>query len=391
MDLNIPEDLKMAQTMARDFVKNQLIPIERQVLGRDSDLVGARQTLTPETEEKLVKLVQDMGLWGLSLPEALGGVGLGVLGTCLVEEELAKTIIPFNFGDVTPVLFDCNEQQKAEYLLPVINRQKNACLALIEPGKGIDPGSLEMKAGKISGKYILNGKKIAFAKKKADFFIVFAVTNPEKSVREGVTCFLVDINTPGFSVIRNEEKTGWQAQVAEPVTLVFENCEVNPEKVLGEEGKAFNLGKKWLPTRRIVRSARCVGAAVRLLDVCVEYAKSWRSFGKGISDWPSIQAALSDIAIDIHAARLMVFDAAWKADEGQDIRQEAAMVKVFTTEMLKRVANRTVQVKGGPALARELPLEVLCQNMLKQNIGDQALEVQRSIVTGDILKLAVII
>jgi len=391
MDLNIPEDLKMAQTMARDFVKNQLIPIERQVLGRDSDLVGARQTLTPETEEKLVKLVQDMGLWGLSLPEALGGVGLGVLGTCLVEEELAKTIIPFNFGDVTPVLFDCNEQQKAEYLLPVINRQKNACLALIEPGKGIDPGSLEMKAGKISGKYILNGKKIAFAKKKADFFIVFAVTNPEKSVREGVTCFLVDINTPGFSVIRNEEKTGWQAQVAEPVTLVFENCEVNPEKVLGEEGKAFNLGKKWLPTRRIVRSARCVGAAVRLLDVCVEYAKSWRSFGKGISDWPSIQAALSDIAIDIHAARLMVFDAAWKADEGQDIRQEAAMVKVFTTEMLKRVANRTVQVKGGPALARELPLEVLCQNMLKQNIGEQALEVQRSIITGDILKLAVII
>jgi alkylation response protein AidB-like acyl-CoA dehydrogenase len=391
MDLNIPEDLKMAQTMARDFVKNQLIPIERQVLGRDSDLVGARQTLTPETEEKLVKLVQDMGLWGLSLPEALGGVGLGVLGTCLVEEELAKTIIPFNFGDVTPVLFDCNEQQKAEYLLPVINRQKNACLALIEPGKGIDPGSLEMKAGKISGKYILNGKKIAFAKKKTDFFIVFAVTNPEKSVREGVTCFLVDINTPGFSVIRNEEKTGWQAQVAEPVTLVFENCEVNPEKVLGEEGKAFNLGKKWLPTRRIVRSARCVGAAVRLLDVCVEYAKSWHSFGKGISDWPSIQAALSDIAIDIHAARLMVFDAAWRADEGQDIHREAAMVKVFTTEMLKRVANRTVQVKGGPALARELPLEVLCQNMLKQNIGEQALEVQRSIITGDILKLAVII
>ena len=391
MDLNIPEDLKMAQTMARGFVKNQLIPIERQVLGRDSDLVGARQTLTPETEEKLVKLVQDMGLWGLSLPEALGGVGLGVLGTCLVEEELAKTIIPFNFGDVTPVLFDCNEQQKAEYLMPVIKRQKNAYLALIEPGKGADPNSLEMKAEKIRGNYILNGKKIVFAKKKADFSIVFAVTDPQKSVREGVTCFLVDSNTPGFSIIGNEEKTGWQAQVTEPVILVFNNCEVKPDKVLGEEGKAFNLGKKWLPTRRIVRSARCVGAAVRLLDVCVEYAKSWHSFGKGISDWPSIQAALSDIAIDIHAARLMVFDAAWKADEGQDIHQEAAMVKVFTTEMLKRVANRTVQVKGGPALARELPLEVLCQNMLKQNIGEQALEVQRSIITGDILKLAVII
>jgi acyl-CoA dehydrogenase len=391
MDFNIPEDMKMVQTMAKDFVKSQLIPIERQVLGRDSDLFGARQILPSETEEKLVKMVQDMGLWGLSVPEALGGVGLGVLGTCLVEEELAKTIIPFNFGDVTPILFDCNEKQKSEYLIPVLERQKSAYLALIEPGKGADFSALEMKAEKVNGDYFLNGKKVAFTKKRADFAIVFAVTNPQKGVRDGVTCFLVDSNTPGFSVVGNGERTGWQAQVAEPVTLVFQNCKVTTDKILGEEGKAFSLGKKWLPTRRIIRGARCVGGAVRLLNVCVEYAKSWQSFGKGISEWPSIQAALSDIAIDIHAARLMVFDAAWKADEGRDIHREAAMVKVFSTGMLKRVANWTVQVKGGPAPAMELPLETLCQSILMQNVGERALEVQRSIIAGDILKLGAII
>jgi alkylation response protein AidB-like acyl-CoA dehydrogenase len=391
MDFNIPEDIKMVQTMARDFVQNQLIPLERQVLGRDSDLVGSRQNLPLETEEKLVKLAQDMGLWGLNVPEVLGGAGLSTLGICLVEEELAKTVVPFNFGDVTPILFDCNEQQKAEYLIPMLERQKNAYFALIEPGTDNNPSALEMKAEKVNDNYILNGKKVAFAKKKADFAIVFAVTDSKKGIREGATCFLVDSNTPGFSVIGHGERTGWQAQVTEPMTLAFDNCKVSPEKILGEEGKAFSLGKKWLPTRRIVRGARCAGAAVRLLDVSVEHAKSWQSFGKGISDWTRIQAALSDIDIDIHAARLMVFDAAWKADEGRDIHQEAAMVKVFSTEMLKRVANRTVQIKGGPAPASELSLEILCQNMLDQNIAERTMEVQRSIISGYILKLGGII
>jgi acyl-CoA dehydrogenase len=391
MDFNIPEDMKMIQTMARDFVKAQLIPLERQVLGRESDLTGARRTLHQDTEDNLVKMVQDMGLWGLSVPEALGGIGLGVLGACLVEEELAKTVLPFNFGDVTPVLFDCNEQQKKQYFMPVLERQKRAYLALIEPGKGTDPGTLEMKAEKVSEGYLLTGKKIAFAKAEADFAIVFAVTDSQKGVRDGVTCFLVDKDTPGFSVLGHEEKTGWRAQVIEPVTLVFDKCMVSADNILGEEGKAFSLGKKWLPARRVIRAARCVGAAVRLLDVCNEHAKSWQSFGKVISGWPGIQAALADIEIDIHAARLMVYEAACKADEGQDIRHEAAIVKVYSTEMLERVATRAIQIKNGPAPARELPLETLCESMLSKNIKERALEVQKAIITANILKLWAII
>jgi acyl-CoA dehydrogenase len=388
MDFNIPEEMKMIQTLAREFVQERLIPLEREVLGRDSDLAGAQRNLPVEKEAELVNIIKDMGIWGLSIPEDLGGAGLGVLGTCLVEEELAKTVLPVDFGDITPILFECNEEQKEEYLLPLIERKKTACLALIEPGKGIDPASLEMRAQKESGDYILNGRKIAFTKSgKADFVIVFAVTNANKGLREGVTCFLVDSDNTGMIMSGGKTGNGWQAQVGEPVTVAFENCRVPESKILGEAGKAFQLGKKWLTARRVVRGARCVGAAVRLLDKATEHAKSWSNFGQVVSGWPGIQMELAEMAIEIHSARLMVYQAACKADEGQDIHIEAAIVKVYSTEMLKRVADRAVLIKGGPGPVQGLPLEFLCQSLLSQNIRQRALEVQKSIIAGDIIKM----
>ena len=392
MDFNIPEDMKMVQTLAKDFVKDQLIPLEKDVLGRESDLEGARRYLPAETEANLIKMVKDLGLWGLNIPEQFGGVSLGVLCSCLVEEELAKTVLPFDFGDVTPVLFDCTEDQKAEYLVPLMERQKSALLALVETGKGKDPAEIEMKAVKDGDSYILNGKKIAFASSaKADFAIVFAVTDAGKGVREGVTCFLVDAGTAGFSISGGGEKSGLRAQVNEPVTLIFDNCKVPAGKVLGEEGKAFHLGKQWLTNRRIIRAARCVGAAVRILDVAAEHAKSWTSFGQNIAGWPAIQKALADMAVDIHAARLMVHQAASKADEGQDIRDEADMVKVFSTEMLRRVAGNAVLIKNGPGAYKGLPLELLCESMTVRNISDRALDVQKFLIAGDLLKLGKIL
>jgi alkylation response protein AidB-like acyl-CoA dehydrogenase len=181
------------------------------------------------------------------------------------------------------------------------------------------------------------------------------VTDLQKGIREGVTGFLVDIKTPGLSLSNRYDQTGWKAQVREPVILSFENCHIPAENILGAEGKAFELGKKWLPHRRIIRGARCVGAAGRLLDVSVEHAKSWQVQGKAISGWLETRTALADMATDIRAARLMIYEAASKADEGQDVHQEAAMVKVFCTEMLERVAGRAVMVKGGPASAQYCP------------------------------------
>jgi acyl-CoA dehydrogenase len=392
MDFNIPEEMKMVQTLARDFVKDQLIPLERELLGRESDLEGARRRLAPEKEAELVKKAKETGLWGLNIPESIGGASLGALFSCLVEEEMAKTVIPFNAGDVTPVLFECNELQKTEYLLPAIEGTRSAYLALIEPGQEQGPSSIKMKAVKADGKYILNGIKLAAAGNgKADFAIVFAVTEEDKGKRESATCFLVDKGAPGFFISADEPETGWKSQVAAPATLRFENCAVTAEKVLGQEGKAFQLGKKWLPLRRIIRSARCIGAAVRLLDASVEHVKSWQSLGQPISQWPHIRKTLAEMATDIQAARLLVYQAACHADEGQDVRVEAAMSKILATEMLERTANRAVLVRGGPGPSQGLPLEILCRSLLNRQITERNLDLQKEIVGNQLLKLGTIL
>ncbi len=386
MDFELSEELKMIQGLARDFVNDQLKPLEREILGRAADLSDARMYLPPETEEKLIKTAQDMGLWGAGIPEELGGVGLSTLGNCLIEEELAQVVIPFNFGDVTPILFDCNDQQQQKYFLPALNRQKQPYLALMEPDNGAEVSTMEMRAEKADGYYLLNGKKVSLSRASSDYFAVVFATTAGNGAGDKVTCFLVDKDSPGFKVTGGEEKSGWQSGVREPKFLLFDHCRVPAENILGEEGKAFHLGKKWLPSRRVIRGARSVGVAQRLLEEVTTRAQSWQSFGEFISERTDIQAALSDIAVDIHACRLMVYEAAWKADKGESIRREAAMVKLFATQMIHNVADRVTHIYGGPPYAAGLPMERLCRHALATSATELALELQRNIIAKDILK-----
>ena len=386
MDFEIPQELKMVQSLVRDFVNDQLKPLERDILGRAADLSDAQVSLPEETEEKLVKMANDIGLWGINIPEELGGSGLGTLCSCLVEEELAQTVISFNFGDVTPILFDCNVEQRQKYFLPVLNKQKCAYLALMESKRGAKVSGLEMTAEKKNGYYVLNGRKISLSTAGKDYFAVVFATTGKKGTKDGVTCFLVDKDTPGFTVTGGEEKAGWQAQVREPIFLVFDHCGVPVENILGEGGKAFHLGKKWLPSRRVIRGARCVGVAQRLLEESTTQAQSWQSFGQLISRRTSIEAALADIAMAIHACRLTVYEAAWKADKGEPIRREAAIVKLFATQMIHNVADRVAHIFNGPPYIAGLPMQRLCRNALAASTTELALELQRSIIAKDILK-----
>ena len=385
MDFELPEELKMIQSLVRDFVNDQLKPLERDILGRAANLSDSRMFLPEETEEKLVKMAQEVGLWGAEVPEELGGVGLGTLGNCLVEEEMAQTVIPFNFGSVTPLLFDCDTKQRENYFLPTLNRQKYAYLALMEPGRESEFPAMETRAEKINDYYVLNGKKVSLSKAGNDYFAVVFATTVE-GASDGVTCFLVDKDTPGFSVRGSEEKIGWQSQVREPMLLVFDHCQIPTENILGEKGKAFSLGKKWLPSRRIIRGARCVGVALRLLEEATTQAQSWQSFGQLISKRASIEAALADIAMSIHACRLMVYEAAWKADKGEPVRREAAMVKLFATQMIHNVSDRVAHIYNGPPFISGLPMERLCRYALAASATELALELQRSIIARDILK-----
>ena len=388
MDFEIPEELKMVQSMVRDFVTDQLKPLERSILGRAADLSDATMYLPLGKEQELMEMVKGLGLWGTGVPEELGGAGLDTLGNCLVEEELAQTIVPFNFGDVSPLLFDCNEEQKEKYFSAVFNRQRYAYLALMEPEReASEIERMELRAEKKDGHCVLDGKKVSLSRAGEDYFaVVFAVTQPEKGPREGVTCFLVDKGTPGFLVSGGVEKMGWEAQVREPILLVFDQCQVPTGNILGQEGNAFHLGKKWLPMRRLVRGARCVGAAQRMLDEATIQAQSWQSFGQFISGRPSVQAALADIATSIHVARLMVYEAATKADRGDSVRREAAMVKLFATQMIHSVADNAAHIFNAPAYVGGLPMEMFCRNAMAMSATNFALQLQRNIIARDILK-----
>ena len=386
MDFELDEELKMIQGLVRGFVNDHLKPLERDLMGRAADLGDARMSLPAEAEEKLVKMVQEMGLWGAGVPEELGGVGLSTLGTCLVEEELAQTVIPFNLGDVTPILYDCNDRQMENYFLPALYRQKQPCLALMEPEREAEINAMAMRAERENGSYILDGRKVSFSRAGGEYYaVVFAVTEGDKG-REGVTCFLVDKDTPGFRIAGGTDQKGWQAQVIEPLFLYFERCRVPVENILGEENRAFHLGKKWLPARRIVRGARCVGVAQRLLEEATGQAESWHSFGEPVFGRADIQASLSDSAMNIHAGRLMVYEAAWKADRGEPVRNHTAMVKLFTTQMLYRVIDEVTHIYGGPAYVAGLPMQRLCRHALATSTTEFALELQRNIIARELLK-----
>ncbi len=384
VDFEIPEDLKMVQSLVRDFVHDQLRPLERDLLGRAAGLKDARAYLPPETDEKLMNMATDIGLWGLSVPEELGGMGLSTLGNCLAEEELAQTIVPFTFGDVTPILFECNAEQKDRYFLPHFHRRRQAYIALLEPQDGANLPAMQTMAVKVNGDYVISGRKMSFSRVGDDHFaIVFAAT---PGVGSGATCFLVEKGMPGFTVAGGEEGVGWRTQVKPALSLAFADCRVPAQSILGEPGAAFQLGKKWLPARRLVRGARCVGVGQRLLEEAKAHVESWQSYGEHLSRRPGIESALADIAVSIHACRLVVHEAAWKADSSMNIKREAAMVKLFATQMIRTVADRVSHVFNGPPYTQGLPMQRLCSDAVATNAVDLALELQSGIIAGDIMK-----
>ncbi len=380
MDFEISEELKLVRETTIDFVKRGLLPLERDLLDSEN------RSLSKEVMEELRKKAKEVGFWGLRVPEEFGGLGTSVLCLCLVEEELAKTIIPFNFGDVTPLLFHCNEEQRKRYLDPTIEGTKQYSIALVESGTP-RLGLLRTMASKENGYYVIEGEKWVMQHfDLGDFVITFAVTDPEKPFREGVTCFLVDRDTSGLMTKSGRNEIQGPKAPIEPVILKFNRCKVPVSSILGEVGRAFYLGAKWLPGRRIVRGARCVGVGRRLLEICTEYAKTWETCGKRISEQTRIQRMLADLATDIQATKLMVYHAACMADKGEDIQREAAMVKVFATEMLNRAVDKAVQLHGGPGYTKGFFIERLRRNAFEASVIEETLVLQRSLIARDILR-----
>jgi acyl-CoA dehydrogenase len=387
MDFTLLEEHRMLQDTVHRFVRQELLPLEPLVLQRDTQGMTGEDLLPTEIEERLFAKAREAGLWGLDVPEEFGGLDLGALPKCLANEELHKTITPFIFPPDAPNLHmlmqTCTPEQREKYLLPYARGEMRSAIAISEPGAGSDPAGMQTTAVKKGDQWVINGRKIWISRAHvADFIIVMAVTDKEKRARGGITAFLVDKGTPGLVLQRQIPVIGSHA----PWEVIFEDLTLPDAQVLGQIGQGFAPMQLRLTVRRLEIGSWCVGFAQRCLDMMVDYAKQRVTFGQRLADRQAIQWFIADSATDIHAARLMTHHGAWKFDQGEDVRQEASMLKVFATEMATRVADRAMQTHGGMGMSKELPLEFIYRRLRPMRIFEGPTEVHRWVIARALLK-----
>jgi acyl-CoA dehydrogenase len=374
MNFNLPEELQLLKETIRRFVDRELIPLEREFRSEGEEMP---EHLLHPLQEK----VRAMGFWMLDVPQEYGGAGLGLLARCIIQEQVARTVLlPFRgnelFGhEVRPVLFHCNQEQKERFLKPVLKGEMRICFAQTEPDAGSDPASMQTRAVRDGDTYILNGtKRFISGAGRADFAQVMAVTDPEKRARGGITCFLVDMKGPGVILERQMPTMMGDA----PWQILFENVRVPVANIIGDVGQGFSLAQSWIQNGRIRgHGARCLGIAERSLQMMIDYAQNRITFGRPLADRQAIQFMISDSAMELHAARLMVYECAWRSDEGEDVRDLSYMVKITCTEMASRVVDRAIQIHGGVGLTKDLPLEWWYRQIRSLRITEGATEVLR--------------
>jgi acyl-CoA dehydrogenase len=381
MEFDLPERARELQATARKFVEEELIPLEAEADWWDADEMP--DAIRRPLEEK----AKALGLWLLDTPKELGGAGLSQLELCLVWVELYKAgILPNRdlavVGPDVRILLHCNEQQRDRYLLPVIRGERRWCFAQTEPDAGTDPASMKTRAVWDGSAYVLNGtKRFITAARKADFAQVMAVTEPGKGAR-GITCFLVDMDTPGVSISGEFQKMMGDR----PCQITFENARVPSENVLGGLGRGFEFAQKWITMGRLGQASKALGVADRALEMSARYAKSRVIKGESLAEQQAIQAMLADSLVEVYATRLMLHDAAMRMDRGQAMRNESYMVKLFANEMAGRVLDRAIQIHGARGLTRALPLERWYLDLRSRRITEGASEVMRWVIARNYLR-----
>jgi acyl-CoA dehydrogenase len=381
MDFDLPEELQMLKDTVRKFVDKELIPIEMHTI--------ENMELKPDIRERLEKKTKDMGLWMFDVPEEYGGGGLGSLAQVLVWEELSRTVaLPSRgqgiFGpEVRPILYALNPDQKKRFMDPVLRGEKKLCFMQTEPDAGSDPASMKTRAVRQGDHYIINGtKRFITGAGEADIGQLMAVTDPAKGAHGGISCFMVDMKTPGLTLV-----TRYKTMMGEePWHITFDDMKVPAENLVGKEGEGFKLAQKWLGIGRLKHGARALGVAERCIEMGASYSKQRITFGKPLSERQGITFKLADSYVELHAARLMVYQAAWKNDQKKDIRNEAYMAKLFADEMSFRVVDRVLQIHGGIGLTLDLPLAKWFVDQRSRMITEGASEVMRMVIAREVLK-----
>lgn len=383
MDFSIPEDLRIIQDTIRRFVEQDLEPISQKVEEED------------RIPDEIVAKMRELGLFGLSIPQEYGGLGLSTLGECIVYEELSKSNACFRSRIGTNngigsmgILFDGTEEQKRKYLPRIASGEWTACFALSEPEAGSDASNIKTFAERSGNHFIINGLKHFITNGDiADVATVIVLTDKKKKQRGGITAFVVEKGTKGFYVGSIERKMGLRG--SHTAELIFDNCKVPVENVIGGEpmiGQGFKTAMKVLDKGRLTIGAACLGAAQRLLDMCIRYSKERIQFGQPIGNFQLVQAMLSDMAVDIYAARQMLYHAAWLRDQGKMVIKEASMVKLFCSEMVGRVADKAVQIFGGMGYMKDFPIERFYRDVRLYRIFEGTSEIQRLVIARELLK-----
>ncbi len=392
MDFKLSDEQQSLIEVADGFTRRHLLPLESVVMQRETTRgLGDDPLVMPDEEERLRQAARDLGIWGIDLPEEYGGINLGTLAKCLAVETVSHSIVPFTLPPDSPnlnyLLAECNPDQRERYLLPYARGEKTSALAVTETGAGADVGGIKMRAERRNGKWVLNGSKMWISlARRADFFILVAVTDPEKGKRGGMTAFLVDRETPGLSVGNPIQVIGAIANDV-PYPLYFDDVELGDEQVLGTVGEAFIPLQNRFGVRRLELGARCVGLADRLVQMMIDYANERVTFGEPLARRQAVQWWISDATSELHAVRLMMYHAAWKVDQGvKNTRIEASMVKVRATEMLTRVADWAIQLHGGMGLSKEMPIESVYRTARVLRIVEGPSEVHRWLVARELLK-----
>jgi acyl-CoA dehydrogenase len=379
MNFELPDEILQMKEIVRDFVENEVEPLAAQIEEQD------------QVPESLIQKSRELGLFGLSIPEEYGGMGLNMVGKCALFEELGKTINGYTtilgahngIGTVGIVEMG-NEEQKRRYLPRMASGEWIGAFALTEPQAGSNAANLRTTAVKKGDRYILNGQKIYITNAPiAHVFTVMAVTDPSKGPK-GITSFIVERDFPGFHVGHIEKKMGLHG--SHTAQLYFEDLEVPEENVLGKEGDGYVNALKILANGRAGLAARCLGSCQYLLDKSMRYALEREQFGKPIFEQQIIQHYLAEMAVEIETLRWMTYRVAWMADQGMNVIKEAAMVKLYGSEVYNRVADRAVQIHGGVGYIAEYPIERFYRDARITRIYEGTSEIQKNIIAAQLKK-----
>ena len=374
MDFSLSHEQKMLVETVREFIVSELQPLEEEI--EHSGM------LDHDLAEDIKKKSLQLGLFAMNVPKTFGGVGLSTLDWILAEEQFGHTtdiLIRRAFGNVYDILFEGTQEQVERWLLPCVRGDRVFSVAFTEPEAGSDAASIRTRAVKNSGGWCISGKKHFISDGAfSDFFVITAVTGPEQGHR-GISTFIIDKNTPGVTVGRDQPMMGLRG--TSHVELFFDEVQLGPEHLLGEEGRGLMLALETLGRIRLAQvCARAVGKATKIFQLSTEFASQRTQFGQTLDQFQQIQQMLADSAIEINAARLAVLQTAWEADQGKDVKARISMAKVQASETLGRVADRGVQIFGGLGYCKDLPMERYFRDSRIYRIYDGTSEIHRTVI-----------